>query len=260
MNTLKDLLKSGKTVVGTSATPEVDVSTLANSGYDFLLFDTQHSPFEVKQLIPSIQLMRGAKATPIIRVSQNREDLISMALDAGARGLIAPMVNTKEQAEHLVRACKYYPLGTRSNSGIKGDWGADVSNTSRDEMKSQDYRNYLDLVNKELVIIPMIETNEAIDNIEGILSVSGIDVLLVGPSDLSIELGVAVDYRSDTYQKSLDNIVASCNNHDVVPGMYFIPPGMDPNFYDDKGFKFFTMPWTGWATEGIRSGLSTIKR
>ena len=162
MNSLKALLKSGKTVVGTSATPEVDVSTLANSGYDFLLFDTQHSPFEVKQLIPSIQLMRGAKATPIIRVSQNREDLISMALDAGARGLIAPMVNTKEQAEHLVRACKYYPLGTRSNSGIKGDWGADVSNTSRDEMKSQDYRNYLDLVNKELVIIPMIEKADVV--------------------------------------------------------------------------------------------------
>jgi 4-hydroxy-2-oxoheptanedioate aldolase len=260
MNILKDLLKSGKTVVGTSVTPEVDVTTLANSGYDFLLFDTQHSPFEVKQLLPSVQSMRGAKAAPIIRVSQNREDLICMALDAGARGLIAPMVNTKEQAENLVRACKYYPLGTRSNSGVRGDWGEDVSNISRDEMTSQDYRNYLDIVNKELVIIPMIETNEAIDNIEGILSVSGIDVLLIGPSDLSIELGVAIDYRSDTYQKSLDKIVASCNNHDVVPGMYFIPPGMDPNFYVDKGFKFFTMPWTGWATEGIRSGLSTIKR
>ena len=260
MNTLKDLLKSGKTAVGTSVTPEVDVGTLANSGYDFLLFDTQHSPFEVKQLIPSIHSMRGTEAAPIIRVSQNREDLICMALDAGARGLIAPMVNTKEQAEHLVRACRYYPLGTRSNSGIKGDWGEDVSNISRDDMTSQDYRNYLDMVNKELVIIPMIETNEAINNMEGILSVSGIDVLLIGPSDLSIELGVAIDYRSDTYQKSLDKIVASCNDHDVVPGMYFIPPGMDPNFYVDKGFKFFTVPWARWAAEGVQNGLAGIKR
>ena len=76
MNELKDLLKSGKAVIGTTATPAVDVPTLANSGFDFLLFDTQHSPNDVKQLIPSVQVMKGAKATPVIRVGQNREDLI----------------------------------------------------------------------------------------------------------------------------------------------------------------------------------------
>ncbi len=127
-------------------------------------------------------------------------------------------------------------------------------------MTSQDYRNYLDMANEQLVIIPMIETNVAMNNIDEILSVDGIDVLLVGPSDLSIELEVAIDYPSDTYQKGLDKIVAACNKHGVVPGMYFIPPGMDPNFYVEKGFKFFTMPWAGWATQGIQNGLSGIKR
>ena len=106
----------------------------------------------------------------------------------------------------------------------------------------------------------MIETQQAIDNIDEILSVPGIDVLLIGPSDLSIELNVPLDYPSDTYQKGLDTIAAACKKHDVVPGMYFIPPGMDPNFYVEKGFKFFTMPWAPWALQGMETGLAEINR
>ena len=76
---------------------------------------------------------------------------------------------------------------------------------------------------------------------------------------MSIELGVPLDYPSDIYQQGLDKIAAACKNHGVVPGMYFIPPDMDPNFFADKGFKFFTMPWTQWAIEGVQSGLANIK-
>ncbi len=250
MNAVKDLLKSGSTVVGTAGSPNAAVmDVLADSGFDFLLFDTQHSPFEVKQLIPGIQATNGKKAAPIVRVSANHADLICFALDAGARGIIVPMVNTKEEATAMVRACQYSPLGDRSNAGMRGEWG-----------EFEDYRAYLDAVNEELLIIPMIETNQAIDNLDEMLSVPGIDVLLVGPSDLSIELGVPLDYPSDTYQRGLDKIAAACKNHGVVPGMYFIPPGMDPNFYVDKGFKFFTLPWAPWATEGVQNGLADINR
>ena len=249
MNIVKDLLKSGQTVIGTAGSPSVDTAMLSDAGFDFLLFDTQHSPVETKQLYPSIQAMRGKKTAPIVRVSANRAELICFALDAGARGIIVPMVNTKEEATAMVRACKYSPLGDRSNAGIRGEWG---------ETKS--YRDYLDTVNNELVIIPMIETQQAINNIDEILSVPGIDVLLVGPSDLSIELNVPLDYQSDTYQKGLDKIATACKNHGVVPGMYFIPPNTDPDFYVKKGFKFFTMPWAPWASQGIENGLSAIKR
>ena len=249
MNSIKDSLKAGKTVVGTAGSPSVDTGMLADAGYDFLLFDTQHAAVDTKQLHPSIQAMIGKKAAPIIRVSSNRADLICFALDAGARGIIVPMVNTKAEAEAMVRACKYSPLGDRSNSGVRGEWG-----------DFKDYRSYLNMVNEELVIIPMIETQQAIDNIDEILSVPGIDVLLVGPSDLSIELNVPLDYPSDTYQAGLDKIASACKNHGVVPGMYFIPPDMDPNFYVAKGFKFFTIPWAKWALDGIRSGLEGIDR
>jgi 2-keto-3-deoxy-L-rhamnonate aldolase RhmA len=250
MNAVKDRLKSGKTVVGTAGSPNVDVVTvLADSAYDFLLFDTQHSPWEIKQLQPAIQAMRGKSAAPFVRVSENRADIICFALDAGARGIVVPMVNTKEEAAAMVRSCRYYPLGNRSNAGVRGEWG-----------EFKEYRDYLDAVNEGLVIIPMIETKQAIENIDGILSVDGIDVLLVGPSDLSIELDVPLDYPSDTYQRGLDKIAAACKDHGVVPGMYFIPPGMDPNFYVDKGFKFFTLPWAPWALQGIKTGLEGIKR
>ncbi len=250
MNAVRDLLKSGKAVVGTAGSVfEDNAAMLADAGFDFLLFDTQHAPVEIKQYRGALQAMRGKKAAPIVRVSANRPDLICFALDIGARGIIVPMVNTKEEAEAMVRACRYSPLGDRSNAGVRGEWG-----------ETKDYREYLDRVNEELLIIPMIETQQAIDNIDEILSVEGIDVFLIGPSDLSIELGVPLDYSCDTYQAGLDKIAAGCKRNGVVPGMYFIPPDMDPNFYVDKGFTFFTMPWPKMALEGVQSTLSLIKR
>jgi 4-hydroxy-2-oxoheptanedioate aldolase len=249
LNAVKELVKSGKTAIGTAGSPIGDMAMLADAGFDFLLFDTQHSPFEVKQLIPAIQSLRGKRTTPMVRVSANRADIICFALDAGARGIVAPMVNTAEEARAMVRACKYSPDGERSNAGMRGEWG-----------ETRDYRHYMDTVNKELLIVPMIETRQAISNLDAILDVPGIDVLLVGPSDLSIELEVPLDYQSATYQKGLDTIAAACQRHGVVPGMYFIPPDMEPNFFVEKGFKFFTMPWAPWATDGIKNGLAGIKR
>src|ERR1700748_2711562 len=119
MNAIKDAIKSGRTVVGTTVTPNVDVSILADAGYDFLLFDTQHSAWEIKQLQPSIQTMRGKQAAPLVRVAANQAYQICFALDAGARGIVVPMVNTSAEAEAAVRACRYFPLGNRSNAGVR---------------------------------------------------------------------------------------------------------------------------------------------
>src|SRR5215831_17445428 len=163
MNPVRDLLKSGKTVVGTAGSLyEDNMAMLADSGLDFILFDSQHAPVEVKQYQRSIQAMRGKKAAPIVRVSANRADVICFALDLGARGIIVPMVNTKQDAEAMVRACLYAPLGERSNAGVRGEWGA-----------TTDYRAYLDTVNAELLIIPMIETQQAIANIDAFSASAG---------------------------------------------------------------------------------------
>ncbi len=249
MSIVKDILKAGKTAIGTTASVKSPVDFLADAGFDFILFDTQHSPVEIKELQPQIQVMKGKRAIPIIRVGANDQDQICYALDIGAKGIIVPMVNTKEEAINVVRCCKYPFEGIRSSAGMRGEWG-----------EFDNYREYMDAVNEELLIIPMIETVQAMNNMEEILSVPGIDVLLVGPSDLSINLDLTLDYLNPKYQEALDNIVAACENAGAVPGMYFIPGGQDPSTFVERGFRFFTRPWNQWATNGIKNGLADIKR
>ena len=168
------------------------------------------------------------------------------------------MVNTR--AEAMVRACRYLPLGNRSNAGVRGEWG---------EFKN--YRDYMDAVNNELVIVPMIETNQSLENLDAIASVPGVDVLLIGPSDLSIELGVPLDYQCDIYQRALDKIAATAAKHGVAAGMYFIPPGMDPNFFVRKGCSSLCRDvpgrrpgsrrlWPGSSANDGRRSTRTVQR
>lgn len=249
MNTVKDILKAGKTAIGTTASLNSPVDFLADAGFDFILFDTQHSPVGIKELQNQLKAMRGKRASPIIRVGQNMQDQVCYALDIGAKGIIVPMVNTKQETIDMVNWVKYPPVGKRSSAGPRGEWG---------EFKN--YREYMDIFNEDVLIVPMIETQESMNNIEDILSVPGVDVLLVGPSDLSINFDVTLDYLSTKYQGLLDKIVGKCEDAGVIPGMYFIPAAQDPSSFVERGFKFFTLPWNKWATAGIQDGLASIKR
>ncbi len=248
MNRVKDLLKAGETAIGTTAGMTSEVRFLAGAGFDFVLFDTQHSTDDIKGLARAVGATRGADAAPIVRVGDLRPDQICYALDIGAKGIVVPMVNTPEEATNMVKWCKYPFDGVRSSAGMRGEWGEFGS-----------YREYMDAVNEQLLIVPMIETQEALDGIEEILSVPGIDVLLVGPSDLSINLNVALDYTSSTYHAALDKIGAACTAAGVAAGMFFVPPGISPAELGAKGFRFFTLPWQGWATEGVKNGLAGVR-
>ena len=234
--------------MGTTAGASSDVRFVANAGFDFVLFDTQHSTNDIKGLVRAVGGTRGTDASPIVRVGDLRPDQICYALDIGAKGIVVPMVNTREEAANMVNWCKYPFAGARSSAGMRGEWG---------EFSS--YREYMDAVNEQLLIIPMIETQQALDGIEDILSVDGIDVLLVGPSDLSINIDVPLDYTNPKYHAALDRIAAACKQVGVAPGMFFVPPGISPAELMEKGFRFFTLPWTDWATEGIQNGLETVR-
>ena len=248
MNHVKDLLKAGKTAIGTTSSAAGDSRFLANSGFDFLLFDTQHSTDDIKGLARTVASTRGTSAAPIVRVGDLRPDQICYALDIGAKGIVVPMVNTPAEATDMVKWCRYPFEGVRSSAGMRGEWG---------EFKS--YREYMDAVNEQLLIVPMIETQEALDAIDDILAVAGIDVLLVGPSDLSINIDVPLDYTNPKYHAALDKIGAACQKAGVAAGMFFVPPGIEPAVLVEKGFRFFTLPWAGWATEGIRNGLASVR-
>jgi len=249
MNAVKDMLKAGKTAIGTTGGPASPVEFLAESGFDFILFDTQHSAVEIKELQKALQAMRGKKAIPIIRVGQNVQDQVCYALDIGAKGIIVPMVNNKQEMVNATSYCWYPHKGIRSSAGMRGEWGT-----------FKNYDEYMAAVNDQLLVIPMIETVEAMKNLEAMLSVPGVDVLLVGPSDLSINLGLTLDYDNPKYQKALDKIADACKDAGVVPGMYFLPQGHDPSGYVERGFRFFTLPWNQWAATGIKNGLATVKR
>ena len=248
MNRVKDMLKAGETAVGTTAGAGGEVRFLANAGFDFVLFDTQHSPDDIKGLARAVGATRGSPASPIVRVGDLRPDQICYALDIGAKGIVVPMVNTPEQATDMVKWCKYPFAGERSSAGMRGEWG-----------EFENYREYMDAVNAQLLIVPMIETQEALDRIDDILSVDGIDVLLVGPSDLSINLDVPLDYTNAKYRAALEKIAAACTKARVAPGMFFVPPGIPPAELMAKGFRFFTLPWAPWAADGIRNGLAEVK-
>ena len=247
MNHVKEVLKAGNTAIGTTASPDSPSRLLGASGFDFLLFDTQHSPVEIKQLGSAVQAMRGTKASPIVRVGELRADQICYALDIGARGIVVPMVNTPEEAAQTVSFCKYPFDGVRSSAGPRGEWGEFGS-----------YRDYMDIVNDELLILPMIETMQGMDNLTDIVKTPGIDVLLVGPSDLSINLGVPLDYESSTYGDALQKIGSACKEAGIAAGMFFVPPGISTAQLSEWGFRFFTLPWEGWARAGIEAGLGEV--
>jgi len=251
MSIVKDMLKAGKTAIGTSASLRSPVAFLADAGFDFIFFDTQHSPVDIKELRPQIQAMRGRNAIPIIRVGGNDPALICYALDIGAKGIIIPMVNSREETIAAVRSCKYSPEGIRSAAGMRGDWGV---------FKRGDFREYASAVNKGVLVLPMIETVEALNNIDEILSVPGVDVALIGPLDLSISMGIPEDFLNPKYQETLDKIVKACKKAGVVPGIYNIPGRQDPNEFIARGFRIFTLQWNQWATTGIKNALAKIKR
>ena len=247
MNHVKDKLQAGEVAIGTTAGVGSEVRFLANSGFDFLLFDTQHSPDDIKALGAPVAAMRRRDAIPIIRVGDNRPDQICYALDQGAKGLIVPMVNTPEEAQNMVSWCKYPFEGERSSAGIRGEWG-----------EFDSYREYMDAVNEQLLIIPMLETQQGLDNLDAIVSVPGVDVLLIGPSDFSINLDVPLDYTNPKYIGALETVAAGCAKAGVAPGMFFVPPGIPPADLIGMGYRFFTLPWQGWASEGIKAGLADI--
>lgn len=167
-NPVKKKLLAGGVAVGTAGNTDGSAGWLSGSDFDFLLFDCQHHPLnqaagdDIKQLGPIIAGMaEQGGATPIVRVGENVADQICYALDAGAKGVVIPMVSTRQQAEDAVKRCKYHPLGVRSNAGPRGKWGRTPSHWTMDD--SVGYREWMDFFNEQVLVLPMIETVEALE-------------------------------------------------------------------------------------------------
>jgi 4-hydroxy-2-oxoheptanedioate aldolase len=178
-NRIKQRLKEGKAVInGWLAIPSgFSAEVMAQCGWDSVTVDMQHGVQDYQSMVQCFQAMQPHPPTPLVRVPWNEPGIIGKVLDGGAWGVICPMVNTREEAQRLVEYSLYPPAGKRSNGPIRAAMYGEAS-------------NYQKIANDEILVIPMIETQDAIDNIEAILDVPGISGIYVGPSDLGFSLGM----------------------------------------------------------------------
>src|SRR5262245_4705146 len=180
-NPVKKALKDGKVVIGATVTAaNADVAaTLAGAGFDFLWIEMEHSPLTLETVRSMILATRGLKAMPFTRVPVNEPWMAKRVLDIGSLGVVFPFTSTRELAEQAVKSCKYPPQGIRG-------FGAAMA-ASRWGMSGSDYAKF---ANENVLVVVIIEQKQAIDNIEQIASVPGVDVLFIGVNDLSFSLGV----------------------------------------------------------------------
>jgi 4-hydroxy-2-oxoheptanedioate aldolase len=185
--------------------------TLAREGFSAVTLDQQHGAYDLASSAQAIASVRHAGASPIVRVPLGDFATAARMLDLGAEGIIAPMINTVADARAFVAATKYPPVGERS-------WGPSRATM----LTGMDQHVYLREANTLNVTLAMIETRQALENVNEIAAVPGIDALFVGPSDLSIALtdGKTQDPHSAEVEKALDVILAAARKAGKIPGLY----------------------------------------
>lgn len=186
MKSLKKSLKKNEITIGSwiSIGHPVIAEIMAKAGFDWLVVDMEHSVITLDKAQQLIQIIELSGITPLVRVGENNPMIIKQVMDAGAHGVIVPMVNNKEDAIKAVKAVKYPPLGIR---------GVGLARAQGYGLEFDKYRKW---VNKNSIVVVQIEHVDAMENLEDILSVDGIDASLVGPYDLSGSLGVPGDFEN----------------------------------------------------------------
>ncbi len=201
---------------------------MAHAGYDSLTVDLQHGASDFDSALAMMQAISTTDTVPIVRVPWNEPGLIMRVLDAGSYGVICPMINTREDAEKFVGACRYPPEGYRSFGPFRATLygGAD----------------YAAHANEAVITMAMIETREALENVDGIMSVPGLDDVFVGPADLGQSLGEGpgMDRTEPAVVEAIDGVLAAAQRHGVVAGIFTGSVEYASQMVK-KGFRFVTV-------------------
>jgi 4-hydroxy-2-oxoheptanedioate aldolase len=181
---------------------------MAHQGWDTLTIDLQHGLIDAAALVPMLQAIQSTPAMPMVRVPWLEPGIIMKTLDAGAQAIICPMVNTREDAQRLVQYTRYAPQGGRSFGPVRAGLvhGAD----------------YASAANANTLVFAMIETAQALDNLDAICSVEGIDAVYIGPSDLSLSLGCTPTF-DDVEPKvalAIEHVLACAHAHGLKAGVH----------------------------------------
>lgn len=229
-NRLRELWAADRTAVnGWLAVPSsFSAEVMAVQGWDTLTIDLQHGLIDAQSMLPMLQAIHASPAMAVVRVPWLEPSVIMKTLDSGALGLICPMVSTREEAQRLVSYCRYAPQGGRSFGPIRAGLVHGVDYATR--------------ANQNIVVFAMIETAQALDNLDAILSVEGLDAIYIGPSDLSLALGCkpVFDDVDPPVAQAIDHILSRAQAHGVKAGVHNGRPDV-ALARSAKGFRFVTV-------------------
>tara|TARA_B110000967_G_C18857595_1_gene548124 strand:+ start:834 stop:1598 length:765 start_codon:yes stop_codon:yes gene_type:complete len=229
-NKLKEILSSDKPVacgwlhIPNSWTAEV----MANTGWDCVTVDMQHGLHSIETAIQMMQAISTTETVPLARSNWNTPGEIMKLLDGGAYGIICPMINTKEECESFVGACKYPPLGYRSFGPTRARVYAGM--------------DYGDYANDEILTLAMVETQEAIGNISEICSVKGLNGIFIGSGDLklSIKANTKVVDATELFDQAVETVLIECQQRNLVAGVWCATVE-DAKKMIERGFKFIAL-------------------
>jgi len=246
---LKTIWREGGAVVnGWLHVPSsFSAEVMAHAGWDSLTIDMQHGPVDYGSLVPMLQAISTTETVPVVRVPWNDPGLIMRVLDAGCYAVICPMINTPEEAEAFVRACRYPPEGDRSFGPYRATlYGG---------------QDYTDHANETVVTMAMIETQQALDNLDQILGVRGLDAVFVGPSDLgqSLGLGPGMDRDEPPVLEAMDSVLAAANERTLAAGIFTGSPAYALRMVE-KGFRFVTISSDARLMASAAAGVVTALR
>jgi 2-keto-3-deoxy-L-rhamnonate aldolase RhmA len=229
---LKQKIKNKKLTIGSWITlGNTSVAEiLSNAGYDWLVVDLEHTAISLEQAGEIIKVIELSGVPSLVRLTSNNKDQIKRVMDMGAQGIVVPMVNTVEDAKSAVAATRYPPLGSR---------GVGLARAQGYGASFQEYLSWQSDINSGPVVVVQIEHINAVENLEDILKVDGVDAFIVGPYDLSCSMGIPGEFDNLKFKKVLDNIIAIGNNSNIASGLHVVEPDVSKlNETIKAGYKF----------------------
>lgn len=212
-----------------SRTPDVPAIAAA-AGYDAVYVDLEHTSTSMDTAAMLCSAALGADISALVRVPSHDADVIARVLDAGAVGVIVPHVNSKSDAESVVHAARFPPVGHRSISGPNVLTG--FHSRPAAELAAE--------MERRTVVAVMVETPEAVDAAEEIAAVAGVDMILLGPSDLTAEMGIHGEYENERFHRAVRTVAAACKEHGVAFGIAGIKSPELLRRFTDLGLRFIS--------------------
>lgn len=248
--TLRDLFDGRRPTFGAwCSTPSpFAAEVMARAGFDWVCIDVQHGLIGYDSLLAMLHAVAVCDTPALVRVAWNDPAQIMKALDAGADGVLVPMVNSVEQAVAAVGACRYPPDGYRS-------WGP-----IRAALRSPGYTP--EVGNHKAVCVIQIESVEAVGRVDDILAVPGVDAAYVGPADLAVSAGLAPSFRVEDreHQRLIEQVLDACLRHQVVPGVHCVDPATVLRWCQ-RGFRMLTVGSdVSFLRQATSEALTTIEK